>query len=104
MNADFVRNTSYTELILENLKDLGLNILWRNPDDDPNHKIEDIDFTYMCEVNDFQYFSTIDHFACSELLFKSIKEAGVIHCGENTSNHSTIYTKVSFERSCCDHY
>ena len=80
MNADFVRNTSYTELILENLTDLGLNILWRNPDDDPNHKIEDIDFTYMCE-----------------LLFKSIKEAGVIHCGENTSNHSAIYTKVSFD-------
>ena len=97
MNADFVRKTSYTELILENLTDLGLHILWRNPDSDPSHNINDVDFTYMCEVNNLCYFSTIDHFACSGRLFQSIKEAGVIHCGENTSNHSAIYTKVSVE-------
>ena len=58
MNADFLRKTSYTELILENLNDLGLNILWRNSDNDPNHIINDVDYTYMCEVNNHCYFST----------------------------------------------
>ena len=83
MNADFLRKTRHTEIILENLTDLGLNILWRHPDPDPDHHIEDVDSTSMYEVNDMSYFSTIDHFACSSIVFKSIKEAGVIHCGEN---------------------
>ena len=77
--------------------DMGLNILWRNPDSDPDHFIEDIDYTHMCEVNNICYFSTIDHFACSSLIFKAIKEAGVVHSGENISNHSAIYTKIAVE-------
>ena len=56
MNADFLRKTRHTEIILENLTDLGLNILWRHPDPDPDHHIEDVDFTYMYEVNDMSYF------------------------------------------------
>ena len=40
-------------------------------------------------------FATIDHFACSLRLFPLISEAGVIHSGKNTSNHSAIYAKLN---------
>ena len=56
-----------------------------------------ISHTIMCMHLDFLTFvlfpprTTIDHFACNEILYKSIVEAGVIHSGENMSNHSAIY-------------
>ena len=52
----------------------------------------------MKEVNGNIYTSTIDHFACSRLLYDSIKEAGVIHCSENMSNHSAIYAKFTVSK------
>ena len=38
--------------------------------------------------------STIDHFACNQRLLPLIAEAGVLHSGENPSNHSAIYAKI----------
>ena len=40
-------------------------------------------------------FSTIDHLAISALLLANVEEAGVIHSGENASNHSAIYVKLN---------
>ena len=42
-------------------------------------------------------YSTIDHLAISQRLFASVTEAGVIHCGQNMSNHSPIYCKLQVE-------
>ena len=39
-------------------------------------------------------YSIIDHLACSQGLLPFIAEAGTLHSGENTSNHSAIYAKV----------
>ena len=41
--------------------------------------------------------STIDHFISNDALFNSVVEAGVIHSGENTSNHSPIFVKLSLD-------
>ena len=38
--------------------------------------------------------STIDHFGASRNLYLDVKEAGVIHNGENLSPHSAIYVKI----------
>ena len=39
--------------------------------------------------------STIDHFAASQAVLLGVSEAGVLHEGENPSNHSAIYTKLN---------
>ena len=52
------------KIVKDSLTDLGLLLLWQNPDTGPLHNIENVDFTFMCEVNSVNYFSTIDHFAC----------------------------------------
>ena len=51
MNADFARKTKFTDIVEESLNELGLLILWQNPDDNPQHTIENIDYTYMCDRN-----------------------------------------------------
>ena len=52
--------------------------------------------------------STIDHFVSNDIVLKSVTEAGVIHSGENPSNHSPIFVKLqlngidpSTEKSKC---
>ena len=40
-------------------------------------------------------YSIIDHFACNQWLFPIISEAGVIHCGAHTSNHSAMFAKLN---------
>ena len=50
----------------------------------------------MFAASELLSFSTIDHFACSRSVLNSISEAGVIHSGENTSNHSAIFAKLLF--------
>ena len=39
-------------------------------------------------------YSTLDHFAMSGRLFDAVTEAGVIHTGQNMSNHAPIYCKI----------
>ena len=52
----------------------------------------------MAEANSIMSVSKIDHFASSSLLYESVLEAGVIHCGENLSAHSAIYAKLSLDK------
>ena len=49
----------------------------------------------MQAVNGNASISTIDHFACSYGLINNICEAGVVHRGDNPSNHSAIYAKIN---------
>ena len=45
--------------------------------------------------NNIAYSSIIDHFSTSANLYDAITEAGVIHSGENLSNHLAIFLKVN---------
>ena len=53
-----------------------------------------MDYTYSCMQDNNLYFSAIDHFAHSKRMLDSVFEGGVIHSGENLSNHSAIYLKL----------
>ena len=54
-----------------------------------------MDFTLSSIFNDIATFSTIDHFASTTNVYDVIVEAGVIHSGENLSNHAAIYAKIN---------
>ena len=74
--------------------ELGLNILWQNPDADPNHNIQDVDYTHLQVSNNVPAYSIIDHFVVSPQVLNVITEAGVIHSGANPSSHSPIFAKL----------
>ena len=92
LNSHFARNTKFTNIVKNFIGNMGLYILWEN--DDYLEVIPKIDYTHLHAAGDTLAFSTIDHFACSRSLLATISEAGVIHSGEHTSNHSAIYAKI----------
>ena len=96
LNSDFNRQNRFTNSVAEALESLGLIILWDNTDDNPSHLISKVDYTYMSFQGNITYCSTIDHFGASTPVYKAIKEAGVVHSGENLSQHSAIYVKIDF--------
>ena len=64
--------------------DINLKLLWLNPNDDPNHKIDIVDYSHCHTINNvMHYCSTNDHFNANERLFMAVSEAGVLHCGQN---------------------
>lgn len=75
--------------------ELGLTIMWEESDNNPDHFIQHVDYTYLHTVNNTPFYSTIDHFAASPQVYKVVNEAGVIHNGGNPSNHSAIYAKLN---------
>ena len=94
LNCHFDRQNSFTTTIADAFEDLGISFLWNMPDDDPNHFIQSVDYTYLSSINNCTSCSTIDHFGVNANLYLHVKEAGVIHNGENLSNHSAIYVKI----------
>ena len=94
LNAHFDRNSSFTNIVADNLDNLGLVVLWENIDNDPRHLIHPIDYTFLSVANGVASSSIIDHFCTSSNLYKSIKEAGVLHDSNNLSNHSPIFLKI----------
>ena len=52
-----------------------------------------IDFTYASPGD--TSFSTLDHFLFTKGLEEHLKDAGVIHSGENISGHSPIFLEIS---------
>ena len=91
LNCHFERYSHFTNMVRESLDDLSLNLLWQQPG-------INVDFTYCCTQNENTYFSTIDHFAVSTGLLGAVNDAGVVHTGENLSNHSAIYVKIDVGR------
>ena len=92
LNSDFSRNSRFTKLVQNYFEDIGLNLLWEISEQLVN--VSRPSFTYTSTTNGVTSYSTIDHLACSQGLLPFIAEAGVLHSGENTSNHSAIYAKV----------
>ena len=67
-------------------------IIWENTSE--NENIQNVNYTHINIANKTPAFSTIDHFAGSQQVFRSVAEAGVVHSGNNPSNHSAIYSKL----------
>ena len=93
LNAHFQRSTRFTNMVRDFLSDIGLYLLWENEEGLEN--IKNIDYTFMSTANGATAYSSIDHFACSRGVMAIIQEAGVIHHGDNPSNHSVIYAKLN---------
>ena len=93
LNSHFSRQTHFTTIIKEFFNDISFFIFWENTDDAPGHVIHEVDFTYQQTNNGQSNESIIDHFISNAALYNTVKEAGVIHHGENPSNHSPIYAR-----------
>ena len=89
INADFVRNTSFTTTIDRFVKDNSLKGAWEN---------FPVDFTHTFEMDDRTYTSTLDHFFWNERLTSYIMEADVLHLPGNTSDHCPVYCKLEIEK------
>ena len=84
INTDFLRKSKYVDVVKEALEEINVKSVWNE---------FPIDFTY-CSPTEVS-FSTIDHSLVSENLESSVKDAGVIHLGDNVSGHSSIYLKLN---------
>ena len=93
LNCDFQRQTRFTSIVRNSLTDMGLLILWQNPDSE--HNTGNVDYTHCSVARGVASYSTIDHFGASQRVYNAICEAGVIHSGDNTSNHSAIFVKIN---------
>ena len=98
LNSDFVRNTRFTDIVENSLDELDFIIFWKNIDPNKQHFIEDVDYTFRRANGNVVSHSVIDHFASNRRLFDAVREAGVLHSGENMSNHSPIYMKVAMNK------
>ena len=96
LNSHFSRQTRFTTIIEEFFSDINFFIYWENTDGAPGHVIHPVDFTHQQFNNRQRSISIIDHFVSNATLFNSVKEAGVVHYGENPSNHSPIYARFQF--------
>ena len=93
LNCDFSRRTKFTRTVQDYFTDMSLSLVWENC-----HNLSNVSrpsYTYMSTANGAPCYSIIDHFACNQRLLPIISEAGVIHSGANTSNHSAIFAKLN---------
>ena len=86
INADFIRDTLFTNIINEYLNEAHLERSWEK------YKI---DFTHYYELENQSYTSVIDHFFWNEGLRESVVKADVLHLPSNTSDHSPIYCIIN---------
>ena len=94
LNSHFARNTHFTTMIETFFNDINFHIFWEHPDQTDGHLINAVDYTYQQFNNGKCYTSIIDHFVGNTSVLNSVTEAGVIHTGENPSNHSPIFAKL----------
>ena len=95
LNSHFARQTRFTNLVMDAFDNLRLMVVWQYPDGSPGHTIAQVDYTHSSISQGLASFSILDHFVTNQRVFEAISEAGVIHSGENPSNHSAIFTKRS---------
>ena len=94
LNCHFARQNRFTNTIYDCLDSLSLIPIWENIDNDPDHLIHSVDYTYLNLANGVISTSILDHFCVSQSIFNAIKEAGVTHSSENLSNHSAVFMKI----------
>ena len=81
VNCGFLRRTGFVESVDRFLSELQLKRSW---------EIFQADFTHTFSVDERTYTSTLDHFFWNEQLNDRVKDAGVLHLVENTSDHAVI--------------
>ena len=110
INCHCQRKTSFTTVVENFFNELNFKIFWEIEDLNlkEEYNLQDVQYTYSQSVNNQLVKSTIDHFVSNDIVLKSVTEAGVIHSGENPSNHSPIFVKLqlngidpSTEKSKC---
>ena len=82
LNADFHRNTKFTLIIDQFIKERYLLRSW--------DKFE-VDFTHGAENNGKTFTSILDHFCWNAGMDNSVVDAGVLHRPQNTSDHSPVF-------------
>ena len=82
INADFVRNNHQSRAVEEAVDHHDLRPVWGQ---------HEVDFTCTYERDGITHVSTLDHFFVSEQLFKEVRDAGVLHHLDNSSDHEPIY-------------
>ena len=70
LNSHFERQTRFTSIVMNELDDLELSLLWHQ------HNFA-VDYTHSQVQNDTVYFSTIDHFALSSRVMNAVIDGGV---------------------------
>ena len=85
LNCDFSRNTPFVNIVHDFIMTNNLSAAWW---------LHPVDFTFSFTRNDRSTFSTIDHFILCDTLQSRIKDASVIHLGDNLSGHEPIFLSV----------
>ena len=93
INCDFLRNSGHVRCVQNFLDEFSLQ---------KSSDSYDVDFTHSHEVQDAQYFSTIDHFFWNEEFTEQVGEAGVLHSPDNSSDHSPIFCVINVEPGLVD--
>ena len=83
INADFRRNSRFTTIVKDFIKDHQLQQSWMH---------FQVDFTFSSPANNST--SVIDHFMYNIALCDHVVDAGVIHRGDNMSGHSPVFLKL----------
>ena len=95
INCDFARNSAFVNIVKNFINQNNLKIFWSNPDENPEHLIGNINYTYSNTVENVTHASIIDHFIANDRVFYSVTEANVIDSPDNHSGHLPIYFKVN---------
>ena len=86
INADFRRNSIFTNAVTEFIEEKQLVKSWEE---------YSIDHTHTFDKEGKTYTSTLDHIFWSENMSEQIQEADVLHLSCNLSDHSLIFCKVN---------
>ena len=90
LNCDFSRDTPFVNIVRDFIMNLRLTVAWwQHP----------VDFTYSFTRNNRSSFSTIDHFVLNDSAQELVKEASVIHLGDNLSGHEPIFISLNLSIS-----
>ena len=90
LNTDFIRNNGRVKRFDMFLSSNTLESSWKK---------FDVDYTHEFENNGLTYTSTIDHILWNECFRKNVKNSGVLHLPENTTDHSPIFCNI---RNICE--
>ena len=82
LNAHFNRNTKFTLIIDQFIKERNLLRSW-----DRFH----VDFTHAVENNGRTFTSILDHFCWTAGIENNVVDAGVLHLPQNMSDHSPVF-------------
>lgn len=85
INVDFSRENGHSRRVSEYINEMNLVKAWEN---------FAIDFTHEHTSNNNTHVSTIDHIFWNTST--EIKDAGVLHCIENTSDHHPIFCMLNY--------